>query len=656
MKSKKHLQDESFTSETTPIWDLWQEVKEYQSKMGLREKIPQYVDFYEGRQWAAPTERTKSLPRPVINIIKMICRNKESAILSSVVKLIYKAEDENVNAERFTNFADYIQKEMRQDEYDAKAVHDGSVKGSYFYHYYWDSEAKGKVGKMQGGVRVELINILNIGFANPKETDEQKQKWIIIATREEVSSVRSKADKDVDADSIQPDTNDEEVRDTEQDGSKLVTVLTKYFRQDGEVYCERATKSVTINKAFPISPDVEAAKRTLGLEDAPNNSLPDHKDTKPLPAGKATLYPIVVGNYEPREDSIYGLGEVEGLIPNQKAINFNIAMQLLAAQNTAWGKYVVTEDALKGQEITNAPGQVLTDYSKTGGGIKKLEGTNISQTPLQLINTLTDLTRVVTGSTEVMTGEAISANMSGAAIAQLQSQAQQPIESLRDRFWKVKEKQGRVLEQFFKLYYENKEFVYPKQEKVFNSEGQMEEQEVNVPDVFNGQEYNGVEFSIIVEATAGTKSSAAGDINLLDNLLSKQMIDRKTYIKSYPKNALNNRTEILKAIEEEEQGQIQQLSQQIQQLTQQLQASQEQVKQDAAIIQQQKEVVDKVVSVIKENNQLRSILATLYAESKAKIEQSNEALRIMNERVKTAEGDATEFATALYNGGFNGLQ
>ena len=91
MKSKKELLDESFTSETTPIWDLWQEVKEYQSKMGLRENIPQYVDFYEGRQWAAPTERTKSLPRPVINIIKMICRNKESAILSSVVKLIYKA-------------------------------------------------------------------------------------------------------------------------------------------------------------------------------------------------------------------------------------------------------------------------------------------------------------------------------------------------------------------------------------------------------------------------------------------------------------------------------------------------------------------------------------------------------------------------------------
>lgn len=635
---------------TTALWDMWEKCKDYQNKIGLRKNIPMFVDFFEGRQWPKATERTKSLPRPVVNIVKMICRNKESAILSSVVKLIYKAEDENVNSERFTNFAEYIQKEMRQEEYDANAVHDGTVKGAYFYHYYWDSEAKGKVGKIQGGLRVELINILNIGFANPKELDEQKQKWIIIVSREEVDSIKAKMDKDEDADLIRTDENEDDYAAKEQDDSNLVTVITRYFRQDGEVYCERATKSAVVNKPFPISPDIEKAKRELGL-DAPNNSLPDKKGTKKLPQGKATLYPIVVGNYEKREDSIYGLGEVEGLIPNQKAINFNLAMTLLAAQNNAWSKYVVSADALKGQEITNEPGQVLTDYSKTGGGIKKLEGAAISSTPVQIVNTLADLTRVVTGSTEVMTGEAISANMSGAAIAQLQSQAQQPIEKLRDNFWRVKEKQGRVLEQFFKLFYEGKDFVHTEVDKVTDKNGELIEKEVNIPDVFNGQEYNNVDFSIIVEATAGTKSSAAGDINMLDNLLSRQMIDKKTYIKAYPKNALNNKTEILKAIEEEEKTQIAQLTQQLQEQAQKLQEQDAQIKEEAAVIQKQKEVVDKVVSVIKENNQLKAILAQLYTESKEKIELSNAALRELYAQKETAEGDATEFAQALYSGG-----
>jgi len=632
---------EAVERETTNVWEMWEQVKEYQARMKLRENIPKYVDFYEGRQWPEVTERTKSLPRPVVNVIKMICRNKESAVLSNVVKLIYKSEREQVDAKKFTNFADYIQKEMKQEEYDAKAVHDGVVKGSYFYHYYWDADAKGKVGTVQGGVRVELINVLNIGFANPNEPDEQKQKWVIIATREEVSSIKAKADSDADLSAIQPDENSEDSSVIEQDESGLVTVLTRYFRKDGEVYCERATKIAVINKPFPISPDIQSARKQLNIEDAPNNSLPDDGEVKALPRGRATLYPIVVGNYEPRENSIYGLGEVEGLIPNQKAINFNIAMQLLAIQNTAWGKYEVTPDALKGQEITNEPGQTITNYSKTGTPIRTINGPGISAAPLQLINTLTELTRVVTGSTEVMTGEAISANMSGAAIAQLQSQAQQPIESLRDRFWRVKEKQGRVLEQFFKLYYEEKEFTYTQ------SNGLGEENEIQGVEHFSGSEYQDAEFSIIVEATAGTKSSAAGDINLLDNLLAKQLIDRKTYIKSYPKNALNNRSEILKAIEEEEQGQIQQLTQQIQQLQGQLQSSEAQIKEDASIIQQQKQVVDKVVSLIKENNQLRSIVANIYAESKAKIEQGNEALQALTQRARTAESDATEFAQVL---------
>lgn len=629
---------------TNNLCEMFRQVKDYQSSMNLTTAIPQFVDFYEGRQWAAPTERTKSLPRPVINIIKMICRNKEAGIKSSVVKLVYKAEDETVNTDKFTNFADYISKEMGMEEIDARAIHEGVIKGSYFYHFYWDTEAKGKLGNIKGGVRCELIDILNIGFANPKETDEQKQKWIIIETREEADAIKAKMDKDdpdCDPDAVSKDESDDSYNNTEQEGSNLVTVYTRYFRINGEVYCERATKNTIVNKPFPISPDVESAMKMIGgEEDAPNTSLTDNGEEQALPQGKAYLYPIVVGNYEAREKSIYGLGEVEGLIPNQKAINFNLAMSLLSAQNNAWSKYIVSEDALKGQEITNEPGQVLVDHSATGGGIRKLESSAISTSPIQLIQTITDLTRVVTGSTEVMTGEAISANMSGAAIAQLQSQAQLPIEGLRDRFWKVKEKQGKILEQFFKLFYHEKEFIYSDTQKV-EENGKLQEKEINIQDTFNGEDYIDKEFTIVVEATAGTKASAAGDINMLDNLINKQLIDKKTYIKAYPKNALNNRTEILKAIEEEEQSQIKQLQQQIQQ-------QQEQITQMTGIIQQQREVADSTVKVIKENNQLKTMLSTLYSEASEKLIQSNEIIRNLQKVSTESENDATEFAQALY--------
>ena len=78
-------------NEQTPLWKMYERGLEYQSRMGLRTSIPKNIDFYEGRQWPQPTESTKNLPRPVINIIKMICRSKRSAILSTPVKILYKS-------------------------------------------------------------------------------------------------------------------------------------------------------------------------------------------------------------------------------------------------------------------------------------------------------------------------------------------------------------------------------------------------------------------------------------------------------------------------------------------------------------------------------------------------------------------------------------
>lgn len=637
-------------AETTTLWDDYQNGLSYQASSGLSKKLPEFVRFYEGKQWAAPTKNTRNLPRPVVNIIKMICRSKKSAITAAPVRIIYRAEDETVDVEKFNNFAAYIQKEIGQEGLDKKAIDDGVKKGSYFFHYYWDSEAKGKDGIKEGGLRCEVIDPLSIFFSNPTELDEQKQKWILIASREDVESVRAKCDSDVDQELIVADETDNKYGVIEQEGNKLCTVLTRYFRKNGEVYCEKATKTVVINKPFSLAPDIAAAGRELGFEeDAPNNSLPDNHDETLVPEGvRAYLYPVVVGNYEIRENSIYGLGEVEGIIPNQKAINFNLAMMLLNAQEIAWGKYIVLPNALRGQVISNEPGQVLTDYSNTGTGIRKMSEQTMQSQPLQLIDSIMSMTRNVTGANEVMSGEVLGSNMSGAAIAQLQSQAQQPIEDLKDAFWLVKEKQGKVLAQFFKLYYEQKEFSYEETavkrdaqgNPVLNKLGQSEEEEVQFTDVFNSSEYAGVEFSVVVEATSGTKASTAGDINALDVLLSKGLISLKTYLKAYPKDALSNRTEILKGIEEDEQSQLAVLQQQLAQYAQQ-------VEQSTKIIQQQKETVDKVVSLIQENNQLKTIIANLYTEAKAKIEAGNQQIQLGNAKIAEVQQDATDFAQVI---------
>lgn len=644
------MERSSDTNEVTTLWDDYQNGLTYQASIGLSKRLPEFVRFYEGKQWPPATKNTKNLPRPVVNIVKMICRNKKAAIAAAPVRIVYKAEDESVDVEKFNNFASYIQREMGQESIDKKAIQDGVIKGSYIYHYYWDAEAQGKDGIKEGGLRCEVIDPLNIFFSNPTEIDEQKQKWILIASREDVASVRAKCDSDVDPDSIVSDESDNKYGTIEQEGNKLCTVLTRYFRKNGEVYCEKATKTVVINKPFSLAPDVAAAEAELSekQEDAPNNGLPDGDITDPLinEHTKASLYPVVVGNYEMRENCIYGIGEVEGIIPNQKAINFNLAMLLLNAQETAWGKYIVLPSALKGQTITNEPGQVLTDYSNTGSGIRKMTEQTMQSQPLQLIDSIMSMTRNVTGANEVLSGEVLGSNMSGAAIAQLQSQAQQPIEDLRDAFWLVKEKQGKVLLQFFKGYYYEKEFSYEEKQvkydpatgqPVVNAYGQIEEVEQQVSDVFNSSEYEQTNFTVTVEAVAGTKATTAGDINMLDVLIAKGLISIKTYLRAYPKDALSNRSEIIKGIEEDEQSQIAQLQQQLLQYQQQLEQS-------TALLQQQKDTVDKVVSLIKENNQLKTLIANLYAEAANKVTEANKQIQVGNAKIKELEGDAQYFA------------
>lgn len=627
----------------TKLWEDYKKAESYQSSLGLRTTIPENVNFYEGRQWAKVTEKTKNLPRPVVNIIKMICRNKKSAILASPLRIVYEAEDGS-DAGKITRFCEYIMKEMGHRAIDRRAVDAAVKKGSYFYHYYWDASARGKDGRVKGALRCELIDVLSIFFSNPTCRDEQAQDWIIISTRMELSRAKAICDKDVKPEDIKADDSKTNSYGTpEQEGDNLCTVLTRYFRRDGKVYCERATESTVINKPYPITPNVKAAMAELDGKDEES----DEEDNTDNTYG-AYLYPIVAGSYDEREGSIYGLSEIEGLISNQRSINFTFAMMLLNAQENAWGKYIAHPNALRGQTITNDPGQVIIDYTQTMNGVRKMTEQTLHTAPLEIIGNLVNLTRSSTGATEVMTGEVVGKNMSGAAIAQLQAQASTPIEDLRENFKEVKRKQGLVLAQFFKLYYKDARFSYEDEAPRFNEAGEPILNELGEPvkeskrffDSFSGEDFYNKELDVVVETTTGTNSSSAGDINILDMLLAKGLISLKTYFKAYPEDAISNKSEIMKGIEEDERSSTKALSERLSQTEKELADA-------LALLQKQKETVDKVVGIIRENSQTKAMLADVYTEAKQKIELANTQLKADGEKITELTEDATHFARML---------
>lgn len=527
---------------TTKLWQDYEKSLLTQVVSDIRQSIPKCVDFYEGRQWPSATESTKNLPRPVVNIIKMICRNKKGAILSVPVKILYKSFSPCTDVQRFNDFASSLFKEMGQDSIDRLAIDDAIKKGSYFYHYYWDSNARSSADGELGSLRCELIDPLNIFFSNPCELDEQKQDWIIISTKMDVSKILAISDNTLSKEELLSDAQNSKKFDLPIDDSKKITVLTRYFKQDNEVWCERATKNHIICKPFKLIPT---------LLDSQLGELASKKPAQQVTRriiNETILYPIVSGYYERKEGSIYGMGEVEGLIPNQKAINFNIAMALLNAQQCAWGKYIALPNALNGQKISNVPGQVLIDYSGTGDGIKKMPELELSKIPMELVSMLNSMTRSVSGASEVMTGETYTSTLSGAAIAYLQAQAQIPIEELRNNFWDTKRKQGLVVAQFMKHCFWKRAYI-----KEPLTTGDEKASEI---DNFYSCDYENALFDVYVEAIGGTKSSLASDISLLDTCLKNGKISLETYIKAYPASAITNKEEILKQIQSEKLSEI----------------------------------------------------------------------------------------------------
>lgn len=558
------------------LWAMYEDGKAFQTSIDLTRTVPTCVDFVEGRQWPRPTKLTRNMPRPVFNMCAMIRDNKVSNVLGSPVKLNFILDTQE-DTTKFTRFAEWQMKDMGMKQLDDRACNDGAVKGTYIYHFYWDDEAKGRRGQYEGAVRCQLIDVLNFIVSNPKEVDVQKQKWIMIVSRESVESVKAMASKGVDKTLIVPDDLESDYNEEEQENSKLCTLITRYFRKDGEVYWEKSVKGTIVTHETCLNPYVtlkameEQEKKGKKIDpevDSQPTEKPQKDDLQDFDRYKAWFYPIACNSWIPRDRCIYGISEIEGIIPNQKAINFEFAMQILNHQELGWGKILVKPNALNGQTIDNTPGQIITDYTPgQNWGIQRLEGSALSGQASTLPAQIIEMTRAFTNSSEVLTGEMLSKDLSGTAIAQLQAQSQKPIARLQKNFWKTKEDIGKILIQFYKLYYEEVDYTY---ELMPDEQLKMEQKEgrevyATQLDVFDGRKYVNKEIAIAVEAGAGTQYSEIMAMDTLNNLFLNGAIRNMTteqleqYVTLMPDSALPFKAQLRAIIRKQQMSELGQI-------------------------------------------------------------------------------------------------
>jgi hypothetical protein len=507
----------------------------YLRKMGFLDKWPEYERFKAGDQWPAATARTKSLPRPVFNLIKMIETHKVANVMSEQINMLFSREeaDETQGQEDigdlFSRYSAATWENIKQDDINEEALDIAANTGTVAVHYYYDMSIKGGVqkpyiGEMQG----EVIDPINIFFGNEQQRNVQRQPYIIISSRESVKSVREYARNNGISEEmstqIKPDkdTQDEgyDMAKTEVADSGKVTVITRYWKDNGgKIMFSKAAGGMTIKK---------------------------ETDTM------LSRYPIAVMQWERRKKSIRGIGDTEGLIPNQKAINTLVAMQILSVQLTGWPKLIYKKGAIDPSKITNAPGEMIEDHLPVGqgDGAKYLTPGNISAVAGNLVESILAYTRQMTGADEAATGSAPSSDLNATAIMLLQKASAIPIESIKRRFYSFIEDIGRIWEDIWKVKYN-----LPRQINLKDDDGE------EFSTVFDGSQYQDVPMQLKIDVGPSSTYSESLMLSSLDKALDRGDIDYMQYLKYAPHAVVPFRDRLMKELEEKKGiiGQMEQL-------------------------------------------------------------------------------------------------
>lgn len=571
----------------TSIYEDWLKCKQWQDEKNLSGACAVYQDYVEGRQSKYMSKQVQPVQ---LNVIGPIIKNKVSTICESPVDIDYFSNASTDDSQNVTRFSNYQLAAMNWEDKLRSFVYWAEVHPVTFAHIYWNEDAVGQESIAQGGIRLERLSCLNVGVANPTLKDIQDQEWIITAVRDNVRKAKEMCEKKSDREFIKPDDNEMDGSVIEQDDNALVTVFTRYFRKDGEVYFEKSTSNVVLCEPKPMNPNISYEKSNE-KEDAETSKSPDSTLDKPTQKDihmKFNLYPIEPLVLDESFDSYLGISDVDGMISPQNVVNL---MFSLTIQNgiDIQAKYLVKDGALQNEEITNTIGETLHDhYRGQGDGIKVINGgatmTNqMLQVPLSLIETMKKLN----ASSDVTMGD-VSKEYSATAISLLQTAAEKPTEGRRRQVELFSQRLGRIFLLYYKFYYENARYMFKADDHErkqiaesinigVNPDGSNQTLPVDqVPSTlegrFDGRRYQDEIFDIQVTAGQGGKLSQSTEfqyiVQFMQTTQNMSPQQKRLFIKATPEYILHSKQELLDLVDEEENGQVSQLEGKLQEAAQ----------------------------------------------------------------------------------------
>ena len=534
----------------TPIWELYNKALNFCRMSGrYTDDTDRNYRFYNGNQWEGA--KLGDVEPVQKNFIKPIVKYKVSVIHDNLYainysSLNYENQEFRKAAERYCDLLNgYAARVWEQDKLDfkgRKVTKDAAINDEGIIYVNFDREKMKPIN--------EIVKKLDIYYGDENEEDIQSQPYILIRKRMSVSNARefalSEGASEEDLRFIIGDNDnfDESGEAAKYEVDNKVTLIYKFYKLNDTVHYSIATRYVDIVE------DVD-----IGI----------------------SLYPIAHFNWEEREGSARGEGEVRYLIPNQIEVNRTEVRRVLTVMYQAFPQKIANISKISNPAALNVVGATIKTQGATVDDVHKIVGTvppaQMSPDVVKLQEDLINVTRDLAGAGDTATGQVDPESASGRAILAVQQASQAPMTEQKESYKNFIEDLARIWLEYLIVYSEN---GLDLEEKVTDPRtGEETVQIVNVPQAALEQ----LQATVKIDITPKSVYDRFAQEQTIENLLlqgfftAQRVGELATYAEILDDDSVAPKMKILEAIEHirEEQRKVAMIEAQAQMMQQRAQ-------------------------------------------------------------------------------------
>lgn len=427
----------------TDIWKLYEEGRDFQTKLNLVGESTQNYRFYEGDHWHGLDSNGEEMP--VVEIIKPVVDYKTTILTQNHLQAIYSSqnydatfEERQVLEDVCDKLSNHFNRFWENNSLDCSMydiVKDAIITGDSYAYLYFNPSGKVRNGRdVDGEIVIEQVDNTSIMFADENERDIQKQRHILILYRRQVKDVREEAKRNGISqdriDSIVSDDDKDQVsgRTDEVNNKAKCLCIMKLWKETNEagektVHCMKSTKNVVYQEDTDLT---------------------------------ISSYPVVSYVWEPRKGLCRGVSDVHKYIPNQIWVNKIEAYRLIAAKMNAFPKMVYSAEIVNPEDINSIGAALQVQEGSVVSAMQSIGYINpapMSGDAKMVLDELMTYTKDAAGASDIATGRERSDNYS--ALLAVQEAAAAPLNRQTERLKKFYEDMARILFDMWCNYYPN---------------------------------------------------------------------------------------------------------------------------------------------------------------------------------------------------------